>query len=384
MISVCCCSLNARYEVESLLRTLAVQGQGVDWELCVTLDDRVEDGSLQHFEALQKEFPNFKFHHCTEQDTLDYLHRLLEYYDKTNYFDQDLRAHLHERLASYQSGTLLDKTRQFLWMSSGRLYNQAVEISSGDILFITPGDFLYLFSLKRLADYVTAQTFQGLFYASPPAIWARCTNYDYDWLVDHVQKVHDGQVRNSKYRYDSIEVLRDYVRCPEHLMDIYLPDFRNNLVIPMFEAGHSNSMKRYCMETFQHQDLQHKPAFHGFHCMTRKAFDVIGGFSEEFYGRAFADDKMTDCGRRIPGGKALPPEFAVAWCGGYEIENRGPGLPKNWRQILQEKDPWFGKTIQPGSRQGASYLHEPLRRNSDMNKIMMRYRNDRPVRISRG
>jgi hypothetical protein len=39
-------------------------------------------------------------------------------------------------------------------MSSGLLYNLAVEASSGDTLIITPGDFLYLFSLKELEEYV--------------------------------------------------------------------------------------------------------------------------------------------------------------------------------------------------------------------------------------
>ena len=55
MISICGCAINSKYEVESLLRTLSINNQETEWELCVTLDNRVDDGSLEHFTKLQKE-----------------------------------------------------------------------------------------------------------------------------------------------------------------------------------------------------------------------------------------------------------------------------------------------------------------------------------------
>ena len=77
---------------------------------------------------------------------LDYLESVIHWYGQVGYFDQALIQHLKKNLELYKQGQLIDKTKEFLWMSSGRLYNKAVEMSSGDILVITPSDFLHLFS----------------------------------------------------------------------------------------------------------------------------------------------------------------------------------------------------------------------------------------------
>jgi hypothetical protein len=61
-------------------------------------------------------------------------------------------------------------------------------------------------------------------------------------------------------------------------------------------------------------DMPVSQCFHGFHVMTRPTFDLVGGFTEEYYGRSFADDKMTYLGDRTPGATQFPPDFGVAWC----------------------------------------------------------------------
>lgn len=364
MISVCCCAINSRYEVESLFKTL--QAQEVDFELCVTLDNRVNDGSLEHFETLHKQYPNFKYVVYRKEDSIEYLQKLLQYYRAHSTFPTKLQEELENNLEKYIHGTFLNSIYEILWLTSGPLYNKAVSIASGDILVITPGDFIYLFSLKELEDYVKRQSKSGRFYTSPPAIWTRISNQEYRWLQQHVSNVYHGKIKNSKYRFDSLVVLRDYLRCPEHTMDLYLPDFRHNKLIPLNTATSLSDIKRYCLETFQYKDLQSNPQFHGFHIMTRDSFDAVGGFTEVFYGRAFADDMMTKCGNGEPGPIAGPAEFSVAWCKGYLISNRGPGLPENWLSLIKKKDKLFNLKPQPGLKSHLRYLHDTLFNNQQM------------------
>jgi len=151
---------------------------------------------------------------------------------------------------------------------------------------------------------------------------------------------------------------------------LYLPDFRNNLLIDLKGENCHQQMRNYCNQSFQFKDTQRNPHFHGFHCMTRESFNQIGGFTEEFYGRAFADDKMTRLGYNQPGPVGLPHEFSVAWCGGYEILNRGPGLPENWKDTWYNKDPWAGQRPTPGDRTSAKYLHDGMFGNGPMAKLV--------------
>jgi len=83
--------------------------------------------------------------------------------------------------------------------------------------------------------------------------------------------------------------------------------------------------------------------FHGYHMMSRKFWEDIGGFTEEFYGRAFADDKMGALGEHqnvLHCYRSSPPWMTIAWTGDHKVEASylDDHVP-NWKQILLKKDP---------------------------------------------
>lgn len=382
MISVCCCAINAKWDVELFVEALNAHNDPSTFEICLCHDDRVQDGSREHFEQLQKRHPNLKIIRNTHEDTVDYLRKVMDHYDSKGIFKAQLRADLRANVEKFARKELFDHKRSFLWLTSGLLYNKAVSISSGDTLVITPADFLYLFRLADLEAFVKVNSRAGHFYAKPNAVWARLNNQDPEWLKNHVDEIHRGIGFREGYRWDSTQLFRDYLRYPPKLSDFSVPDFRHNIIMNLANLNWGE-VYRFNKEAFRDAGVQCIPGFHGYHCMSRKTFDAIGGFTEEWPSRAFPDDKMTFLGRRFPPGHALPHEFSVAWCGQAELcAYLGPGYSENWREKLKEVDPLHEQHPIP-SADGPTYLHQGLLSNSQMMEAMNASfnRNAPPVRV---
>lgn len=386
MISVCCCGINSKYDIEMFIRALERHNNPEDFEVCVTVDNRVSDGTVDKLTELQIEFDNVVVDQWSNQDMVEHLRKMLTYYDDRGIFHEQIRKGLWDNWKKYEAGELFDPTRTFLWLSSGVLYNRAVNMSQGDTLVITPGDFLYLFALKDLDEYIHTHNRGGRFYASPNAIWARLTNQEPDWLLNHVTDVHSGIGYREGFRWDTIQLFRDYLRASSDLADYFIPDFKRNLLISLDSDQFMDQMRIYTEDAMQEPGVQTLPGFHGFHAMTRQTFDAIGGFTEEWYGRAFADDKMTFLGGATqPSGRVLPSRFAVAWCGQHEVlPGVGQGYQDGWQdQLKEQQGKWLDKHPVPPFGQ-PYYLHQDVIDNSRMMQMVnTAFRKDRPpVRFS--
>lgn len=383
MISICCCAINSKWDVDIFVRSVhRMAGNFEDFEIVLTHDDRVDDGSPEHFAELQEEFPRLKIVHHTQEQTVHYLRACIHHYRKRKAFRPQFLDALEENVDLFEQDKLFDPRRSFLWLSSGILYNKAVGASSGDNIIVTPGDFVYLFSVETLNTYMNRNKKNGHFYAKPNAVWARVTNLPEEWLRQHVDDVHQGRIVKEGYRWDSNELFRDYCRQPMKLEDMWIPDFRNNVLINLDQVD-KGALRRYCNESMKHGGLQKIPGFHGFHAMTRQTFNEIGGFTEEWYGRAFPDDKMTFNGARFEPGHALPDEFCVAWCGQAEVlPYHGPGYKKDWKEKIEFDDPWFHWHPVPGIAR-PTYLHKGIMENSHIAALVPQTfdRNAPPIRL---
>jgi len=384
MISVCCCIFNAKWDVQTLIEACEYHNDPAEFEIVVTLDDRVEDGSLELLRDLQTRYDNLKVVVHTDEDTIEYMSAALDYYHRRQFFNEEIRVGMRDALERYKKGELLNKSKAFLWQSSGILYNKAVEASSGDVILVTPGDFLYLFGLGNLERFVRKHAIGDIFYASPPAIWARVNNMDPEWLRRHINEVHnDAQKARPGFRWDSRETFRDYLRYPPQLSDFNLPDFRNNRMINFTDPDFLDKSRQFCIESMTQGGVQCNPKFHGCHVMTRKTFEMIGGFTEEWIHRAFPDDKMTYLGSRIGGHTELPPQFAFAWLGNGELlPGHGPGYEDAWKVELPKVDPlWDKHPIPP--RVHKVYLHDKIVKEKHMNDLVRKSfgTNTPPIRI---
>lgn len=376
LVSVCVCAINARWEVKTFVESLHRHNSDTHFEVVITLDDRVEDGSREEFAKLQQRFSNVKVVMHYAHESTEYLSRLLDYYDENKLFPEELRRMFRERFDQYKAGTLYDPADKFLWLSSGPLYNKAIKASKGDLIIVTPGDFLYLFRLKDVVHFVEQHQKDGVYYGKPNAVWARLTNYDVDWLKQHVQEVHDGKQHRPGYRWDSEEVAIDYLRYPPKLSDFYVPDFRNNKLYPVDEPDFCLKMHEFCRQHIDENIIQHIRGFHGFHFMTRAAYEKIGGFTEEYFGRAWADDKMTYHGTHYINGRGnrLPPHLSVLWTGqGEVIPERGPGYSFDIEARLKEIDEYYGKHPLP-HRWNNVYLYDTsLYSHIQMSQLALRH-----------
>lgn len=362
MISVCCCAINSKFEVDTFVRAIAAQCKNVEFEIILTHDDRVNDGSGKYFKSLQDEVPQLKVIHHSNQDTIDYLDKLLAYYRKKGLFSNEVIDALDANLTRYKLGDteFVDPTKTFLWISSGPLYNKAVAASTGDILVITPADFIYLFSLDTLDKFVKANVRNGHLYSAPHALWSRISNQSLSWIEECLQQTHSGERAREGFRWDSPEPFRDFLKFSTDLTKIYVPNFKKPELVPLGDPDFQVKMSEYLKETMGHPGTQQIMSFHGFHIMTRKTFETIGGFTEEFYGRAFADDKMTYLGVRSPNAIQAPSDLTVAWCGCYELSAcQAEYYPSNWKEQLPLIDSYYDKHPLPPSI-NPTYLHEGL------------------------
>lgn len=359
MISVCVSSINARWDTEILVRSLCLHNEGTNFEVVIGHDDRVDDGSGEAFAGLSREFPNVKVATVTSDDTVRYLERVIRHYETNSLFTPGFRMGLWENFQKYKDLGFFDRKGAMLWLTPGRLYNKAVESAMGDVIVVTAGDFLYLFSLGELEGYVRSRARDGHFYAKPNAVWARASNQDRTWLENHVKTNVSG---------DSVEIFRDYTRQPHALQDLCIPDFKRRELICLADRQCLPRLSRCAVESIE-DGRQHLRAFHGFHVMTRKTFNAVGGFTEEFFGRALAEDKMTSLGGRYSSDICMPPQFSVAWCGQYEIEQtRGQGYARDWQVQLAKIDPYFGKHPLPGMDLPV-YMHDGILTNSQMSEL---------------
>jgi arginyl-tRNA synthetase len=96
------------------IRALLKHNQGVEFEIVLAHDDRVEDGSAEHYKNLEIEIPNLKVVTRTFKDTTDYLDRLMVHYDTKNIFEEEFRNGLKENVEKFKNGTLYDISRSFL------------------------------------------------------------------------------------------------------------------------------------------------------------------------------------------------------------------------------------------------------------------------------
>lgn len=391
MISVCCCGINARWDVDCFIKCLAKHNEETNFEVCFTHDNRVNDGGSKHYLELSRKYPWFKVIEHTKQDTVEWLEWMLDLYRREDRFAADFRVVLEANLQKFKRDEFCDVKKSFLWVSSGILYNKAVSISQGDYLVVTPADFLYLFSLSDLENHLRQHARQGRIYAKPNAIWTRISNSPEWWLREKMRE--DREKLSHPPNSRMADAQRDYLRYPSGPEDLNLVDFRHDQLLNLNNADFTQKMKVYTQECWQHPDDQQiGPAFHGVHAMSRLAYKEIGGFTEGYYGRAFADDNMSQRGMkyssmlRVP--YQLPPQFSIGWIGqGEYLPGRFTYLsPGDYANLLKEKDDHYGEHPIPGAC-GWGYLHDGYPDRSYLNNltsVLNPYLMRAPDRFTRG
>lgn len=305
MISICTTSINGKNEMRTFVEALVQHNPDVEFEICATLDNRVNDGSPEVFAALARKHPQFRYVEVTEDDVLHYLSRLVKWYATNGIFPQPFREHLLDRFHEFDAHGLPSSNEDYLWLALGFFYNQAIDMARGDILVVIPSDYIWTASLRMLESYVINYRQDGIFYGKLDGLRCPVSNEPkavLEHAVNHMALPHpDG-------------ICRQYLRCPSALEDHYLVDFWNKKVTSLAEPNYRDVFIDLCRQ-LQSDGTWYNKMHHGTHVMTRKMMDVIGGFTEEFYGRAWPDDKMNAHAMRLfwKDCSSLPLEFAFHW-----------------------------------------------------------------------
>jgi hypothetical protein len=348
MISFCSLSCNAKNELRTFVESLVFHNPNINFEICIAHDDRVNDGSNEAIQSLQSQYPQLKVVRNTVRDSEDYLEKLLQYYETHKNFNFDFRYHLRDNLNEYKQGTLCNPQETYLWIALGYLFNKAASIATGDILMFAPADYIWPISLVELEEYVINNRRDGFFYGKFGGSYLPISNEP----VELLQQMIQGPPPTSK-------MSRNYLRYPSKLTDHYLLDFDNRSLYQLGTDEYQEQFVNVCRQT-KNTDA-YADMHHGTHIMTRRTWETIGGFTEEFYGRAWPDDKMnahamknfwTDAST-IPTGFSFSFIPMAKWQTGLDKRH-----PDNYSgEELQQVDPCIGKHPIQGRKYYQTYLH---------------------------
>lgn len=324
-----------------------------DFEVCYTWDSRLEDGSREVLEELKTRYLNFKVTEFGKQDATNYFDSCLSYYDSRNIFPSSFRSNLRETLELYKGGEYPEVSNSFLWVSLGPLYNRAIQISSGDILVVAPVDMIHLFTVKDIySEVITNKEYckTGRFYKKPNALFTRITNLPKEVIEFRMAQVQQGQV--ASYRWDHPDLFLSLFHTPSDLKDVYLPHFAGNRSTSLDDPNFPNEARSYCKDVINLRptETQWLQQFHGFHIMSKKFYDKVGGFTEEYYYRALPDDKMTYHGRAFNSCE-MPAHMSTGWVGHFAYEPDRLSYPPNHVETYRAKEPYADVFL---SRQGSS------------------------------
>ena len=86
MISICCASINSKYDTSLFVEALHRHNPNYEFEVIVAHDNRVLDGSVEHFKEMVVKYPNVTVMESGEEVVMNYLDQLFRYYDKNNIF----------------------------------------------------------------------------------------------------------------------------------------------------------------------------------------------------------------------------------------------------------------------------------------------------------
>jgi hypothetical protein len=311
MISICTTTINSKYETEIFIKALYAHNPDCDFEVCLVCDNRVNDNALKYLKKLQKEYKTLKIISSTKEDSIDYLSELINYYTVKNIFPQQFIQHLRNNLGKYKEGKFCIEDRNFLWLSTGWLFNRAARQASGDILIFTPADFVYLFKLSDAERKIKNNSKNGIAYMKPNG-WKRIISNSPPNVINEFMKEVKFRSLDYNQAFNYSKILRNCCYWPGSLEKTSIVDHLNEKIIWLNDKKFFTKISN-CL----YKDPRLVRCHHGSHFITRKAFNLIGGFTEEFYGRAFAEDKMTKMGTSLCGSKGLtrelPPEFSFCF-----------------------------------------------------------------------
>jgi hypothetical protein len=114
-------------------------------EFSVVEDEAGSELMAKTFEEVRALTRNLKVLQVSKEDRVAYFRRCITFYERETIFAPERIAEFHARVDRYEDG---DVPR--IWFPPGRLYNRAVEASSGDVILNTPLDLLVHFDLSRI------------------------------------------------------------------------------------------------------------------------------------------------------------------------------------------------------------------------------------------
>lgn len=337
--------MNSKFETQSFIESLYYHNQDIEFEICLVHDDRVNDGAGELFAEMQKKHKTLKVITSTKQDAINYIEKLLTYYKNNNRFGPKFLDFLTANLEGYKNDTLYDTSRNILWLPSAWQYNKAVAASSGDTLVISPADYAYLFRLKELQNFVNNNAHDGYLYSKPNGLRRTLANSPFNEVQEFVNK-WKGQTDLLISDYGSY--LRNYKYYPSTPDMLSIPEHKIGEVIKFSDPNFFAKMQNVC-NTDPHLAI----SVHGLHIMTRKTYNHIGGFSEEWYSRAHGDDKMSALGGKTPK-RCLPApkHFSFLWTPRTTLD-----VPIH---TIKNIDPWIEKYPIQASNTYQVYLDHGL------------------------
>lgn len=242
MISVCSTTYRETKALEIFVRSLLLNASDPKEIEIIITNDEDNASTRETLGQLRKEFPQLSFFPYKKEERIRFFKKQIDFYQKNNIFAGEEIGDMYYILDGYESGRIDN-----LWYTCTHGYNEAVKRANGEYLVIMPSDYICFFDINKIVHALT-----------PPFL-----RY-FDWL-----------------------------------------DFSSDLktIDCLGDLKKGSSTKEWCLRSLSYPTVGQQ---HGSRIIDKKSFDLVGGFDDRWFVRAFPDDKFNFTAKKI-----IPPPYSM-------------------------------------------------------------------------
>lgn len=239
MVSVCSSVYRETEQLEIFVRSVLQQASDPENVEIIIINDEGYEPTTKVLQRLSREFPQLKYFIRTKKERCEFIRKQISFYENNQLFSDEIIDDMRWIVDGYEAG-LINR----LWFPPGELFNLAVSKSRGDVLMISPADYLCTFDISLLYErYLGVKKLERKSFVG-----------HFDW-VD----------------FSSLDPMPDI--CKILCKKVGVEDLVRN-----------------CLNQIDSNSLTVVQGQHGARLIDRESFDKVGGFDGRWFVRAWNDD----------------------------------------------------------------------------------------------
>jgi len=152
MISVCSTIYREPEALEVFVRSLLGNASDPNQVEIVIINDENNPEIRECLDRLSVEFKQLHFITRYKEERIEFFKERISFYEENCIFDSEVIKSMRKQIDKYGNGKI-----NSIWYPAGYNFNTAVTASSGDVLMITPSDYLCTFDIVKMYQIISKE-----------------------------------------------------------------------------------------------------------------------------------------------------------------------------------------------------------------------------------